>query len=156
MELEGDREETVLRMSDLRREEEGEEEEEGEGEGREAVTAAPNQSGVEEKIKSLQSEVDTLKAKMEEEQLQSLMSSRLQGQAEISPVKDQLLSKLAEVEMESSAVSKQVEKVQDAARKLKSVSSWIGGEGRKGRSEGNVLCNCAQSGYVGMYTSSLP
>ena len=120
MELEGDREETVLRMSDLRREEEGEEEEEGEGEGRESVTAAPEQSGVEERIKSLQSEVDTLKAKMEEEQLrpfQSLMSSRLQGQAEISPVRDQLLSKLTEVEMESSAVSKQVERVQDAVRR---------------------------------------
>lgn len=137
-EQEGEEEEhTMLRMSDL----EGHE-------GRdEAKKAAEND--FEERIQSLQNEVDALTAKFEEEQLPhtvpltrsrllrhntlinpsesrervlgntaSLTSSRLQEQTR---KREELVSRLEEVEKESVAISKHMDQLQNSIKKITAV-----------------------------------
>ena len=121
--------ETELRMSDL-----GSEGRDGRGEEpQEAGASVPDRNRVEEKIRALQSEVDSLKTNIKGELLPlqpSLTGSRVQGLVEVPLSRDQLLSKLVEVEMESSAISKQVSKLQESVERLEPVSFM-----RKGRSE---------------------
>ena len=135
-EVEEREEHTTLRMSDLggdrRREEEGEEGE----------NLVDEPTDFESRIQSLQSEVDALTSRLEEEErtrhsvpltrsrLQahtgsapglvhnatSLMSTQLQGHP--SHTREELVNKLEEMEMESSAVSRHVDKLQDAVKKL--------------------------------------
>lgn len=133
-----DGEHTILRMSDL----------EGHGE-RETEKASDEQDDFEGRIQSLQNEVDALTARFEEEQLHhsvpltrsrllrhnvlntsesrdavlgntaSLMSPRLQEQTR---KREELVSRLEEMEKESSAISKHMAQLQDSIKKLTAVS----------------------------------
>lgn len=140
-EREGEEEEhTMLRMSDL----------DGyEGRDDEVETKKAAENDFEERIQSLQNEVDALTAKFEEEQLHhsvpltrskllrhntltnpsesrervlgntaSLMSSRLQEQ---SRKREELVSRLEEVEKESVAISKHMDQLQDSIKKIAAV-----------------------------------
>ena len=133
----GEREQTTLRMSDL--------EEERGSEDKEATDEQP--ADFESRIQSLQSEVDALTARLEEEQLNqsvpltrsrlhrhdnqsaspemralgraaSLMSSGLQGQASMIHGREELLNRLAAVERESCAVSKHLDQLHNSVKKM--------------------------------------
>lgn len=137
-EQEGEEEHTMLRMSDL---------EGHEGRDDEVETKKIAENDFEERIQSLQNEVDTLTAKFEEEQLHhsvplttsrllrhntlinpsesrergntaSLMSSRLQEQ---NRKREELVSRLEEVEKESIAISKHMDQLQDSIKKIAAV-----------------------------------
>lgn len=125
--------EKALRMSDLER---------GQNIGERNQRAALESDGIEERLQSLQDEVDTLRTKVEEESFQNslpltssrsqgytprdqlppipLMSSRLQGQAPISSLRadEELLSKMKEIKKKTSSVSKCAEKLQASVKKL--------------------------------------